>query len=73
MGATLGCAECHDHKFDPYTTKDFYSFQSFFADIKESGVVSRATKFEPYMILPTAYQRLIVAGAKTQMKKELSQ
>lgn len=38
LGATLGCAECHDHKFDPYKTKDFYSFEAFFADIKEQGV-----------------------------------
>ena len=38
LGATMGCAECHDHKFDPFLTKDFYSFAAFFADIKEVAV-----------------------------------
>lgn len=38
MGATVGCAECHDHKFDPYTAEDFYSLASFFADVKEKAV-----------------------------------
>ena len=38
LGATLGCAQCHDHKYDPYTTADFYRFAAYFADIKETAV-----------------------------------
>ncbi len=38
LGVTLGCAECHDHKFDPFTSRDFYRFEAFFADIKERGL-----------------------------------
>lgn len=38
FGSTFGCAECHDHKFDPIKTRDFYELQSFFADVKQYGV-----------------------------------
>lgn len=38
LGSTMGCCECHDHKFDPFTTKDFYSTEAFWADVKQWGV-----------------------------------
>ncbi|MCX7665582.1 MAG: PSD1 and planctomycete cytochrome C domain-containing protein [Gemmataceae bacterium] len=38
LGSTLGCAECHNHKYDPFTMRDFYRFAAFFADVQETAV-----------------------------------
>ena len=59
LGSTLGCAECHDHKFDPFKSKDFYSMKAFFADIKETGLVSDrgANAWGSKLSLPTPEQK----------------
>jgi Protein of unknown function (DUF1553)/Protein of unknown function (DUF1549)/Planctomycete cytochrome C len=41
LGTTLGCCQCHDHKFDPFSTREFYSFAAFFADVQEVAVGKR--------------------------------
>lgn len=38
LGTTMGCAECHNHKYDPFTMRDFYRLEAYFADISEVGV-----------------------------------
>jgi hypothetical protein len=38
LAMTMGCCECHTHKFDPLTIRDFYSFAAFFADVQEKPV-----------------------------------
>jgi hypothetical protein len=47
LGQTIGCAQCHDHKFDPIRTQDFYRLGAYFADIQEAIIGGR----EPGMLI----------------------
>jgi hypothetical protein len=62
LGATLGCCECHSHKFDPFTTKEFYQFGAFFADIQELAVGR-----QPQTPLPTPEQEARLKQLDAQM------
>jgi len=51
MGATMMCAECHEHKYDPFTQKDFYQLYAFFNNVPEVGGGTGAS-MAPKVILP---------------------
>jgi Protein of unknown function (DUF1553)/Protein of unknown function (DUF1549) len=49
LGMTLGCAQCHNHKFDPVTQADYYSLSAFFNSLDEDGKAGKDAKpFLPY-------------------------
>ena len=67
LGLTLGCARCHDHKFDPFSQRDFYSLYAFFNSVPEKG---RAVKFgnsPPVLKAPTRRQQQELATLEEQV------
>ena len=44
LGVTLGCARCHDHKFDPIRQTDYYRMQGYFAQTQAKDVTLRARR-----------------------------
>ena len=70
LGATMGCAECHDHKFDPFLAKDFYSMKAFFADVRETGLImDRGPKaWGSKLLLPSDEQARKLAELNAQIE-----
>ena len=65
MGLTMACAQCHDHKYDPVSQKDFYSFYSFFNNIKERD--SDFGTGKPSIPVPNPDQEPRLADLKTRI------
>jgi hypothetical protein len=68
MGLTLGCCQCHDHKFDPFTQKDFYRLYAFFNSVPENGLDGNKGNAVPYIKVPTADQEKKLAGLRADIE-----
>ncbi len=71
LGLTMGCARCHDHKFDDFKQREFYSLSSFFDGIDESGLYSHFTSSvpTPALALPTDNQERELASLEASVAK----
>jgi hypothetical protein len=59
LGLTVGCARCHDHKYDPIQQKDFYRLYAFFNNISEKGLDGQRGNAAPFLKLPTDTQETL--------------
>ena len=57
LGLTMGCARCHDHKYDPVTQKEFYQTYAFFNNVPESGKAFKYGNSPPFILSPTPPQQ----------------
>jgi hypothetical protein len=63
LGLTVACAQCHDHKYDPISQKEFYRLYAFFNNVAESGAVDRRNSTAaPVIELPTEEQKARMAA-----------
>ncbi len=77
LGLPMGCARCHDHKFDPFTQEDYYSLYAYFDSLEEPGLYSQLPDnkraFEPFMEVPTPEQMRELNDARTELGQRKQQ
>jgi len=75
LGATVGCAQCHDHKYDPYTARDFHALGAFFADIDDekhfkNGTNSLPTRRDPEVSIVGPFDRDAAAALEARIHSQ---
>ena len=74
LGLTLGCARCHDHKFDPFSQKEYYRLFAYFNSIGETGAVDRrgpnqVGNANPVLRVPTPEQERVLFDATRTIRE----
>lgn len=69
LGMTVGCAECHDHKYDPIATKEFYRLYAFFHNVPEKGLDRiRSDNPPPRLPVPSPEQAVRLVEAEFRLR-----
>ncbi len=76
LGMTVGCAACHNHKFDPITQKDFYSLGAFFRNTTQNVMDDNIPDTPPVLVVPRSEDRERwdqVSARRRALQSELDQ
>jgi hypothetical protein len=74
MSISVGCARCHDHKYDPVSQENYYQLYSFFNNVKEAGQISWNDDMPtPTLLLPTKEEEKTIQYFKTAIKEKEAQ
>jgi hypothetical protein len=67
LGLTVGCATCHDHKFDPITQRDFYSLGAFFRNTTQKVMDDNVPDSPPVVVVPRPEDRAVWTKTTTRL------
>ncbi|MGB6043609.1 MAG: DUF1553 domain-containing protein, partial [Pirellulales bacterium] len=69
LGLTMGCAQCHDHKYDPISQKDFYKFFAYFNTITDKGVENVSGNVNPKIDVMSAQHRVVMTAKEQRIER----
>jgi hypothetical protein len=69
LGLTVRCCQCHDHKFDPISQKEFYQFYAFFNHVPENGLDGQHGNAVPFIKTPTPRQKQTLEELASAVQK----
>ena len=69
LGLTVGCAQCHDHKFDPISQQEFYQVFAYFNNVPEFGRAIKEGNSPPYIKAPTPEQEAELSEWDAKVEK----
>ncbi|MCI0362112.1 MAG: PSD1 and planctomycete cytochrome C domain-containing protein [Planctomycetaceae bacterium] len=69
LGLTVACTQCHDHKYDPLTQREFYQLYAFFNNVPEQGLDGRKGNAVPLVRVPSAQQQAELAQLAADIQR----
>lgn len=68
LGMSVACGQCHDHKYDPISQKEYYQLYAFFHNVPENGIDGRKGNATPVLRFPSEMDRQTQTSLKTQVE-----